>query len=390
MSKDLYFATEGRFVKRDNKYYSLGGFTNELWENYLPFFNHIYVFARVSHDASIPVSESNLASSDRISFIELPYYVGVAEYLKVRKQLRKDIYNAIKPEGVYLLRLPGTIGGNVIDFLRKKNIDYYCEVVGDPWGVFSKGSIKGPLRIFLRYYSTYKLKQNVKNSKGALYVTNAYLQGMYPVKEGALSVGASDIQLEDKDFVSSPKSFDSKQKEYTIISVGSLAQMYKSPDVVLNAIKVLNESGIKIKLIWVGDGVFKEDMVKYSEELDIKEQVSFVGGVPHSEVVDYLKDSDFFILASRTEGLPRAMVEAMAQGLPCIGTKVGGIPELIDKEVLVHPNSVEDIVKVIKRLVNDPEFANSQAKRNLQESLNYKREILSEKRNSFYHTICEK
>lgn len=87
----LYFATEGRFVKRNGRYYSLGGFTNELWDKYLPFFNHIYVFARVSHDSSIPVSESNLASSNRISFIELPYYMGVSGYLRVRKQLRKCI-----------------------------------------------------------------------------------------------------------------------------------------------------------------------------------------------------------------------------------------------------------------------------------------------------------
>ena len=75
----LYFATEARFVRRNNNYYSLGGFSTELWERYLEHFDKLVVIARVTTDDSIHVDDSMNASCNGVSFIELPSLFNFSE-----------------------------------------------------------------------------------------------------------------------------------------------------------------------------------------------------------------------------------------------------------------------------------------------------------------------
>ena len=64
-----------------------------------------------------------------------------------------------------------------------------------------------------------------------------------------------------------------------------------------------------------------------------------------------LKKNDVFIFPSKSEGLPRAVIEAMAVGLPCLSTPVGGIPELIDEEYLFDPLDEMGFTNAIKRFL---------------------------------------
>ena len=101
----------------------------------------------------------------------------------------------------------------------------------------------------------------------------------------------------------------------------------------------------------------------------------------------YLDAADLFILSSRTEGLPRALVEAMARGLPCIGTDIGGIPELLERKALVPVNNSELLAKKIYSFLNSPELADNQAKRNLKEAHSYAIEYLEARRIEFYNYL---
>ena len=169
-----------------------------------------------------------------------------------------------------------------------------------------------------------------------------------------------------------------------MLSIGSLEQMYKSPDILIKSIKKLNDNNINCKLIWLGDGIFRAQMESLCKELNISHKVIFMGNVSAEEVRKQLNASDIFVLASRTEGLPRAIIEAMSLGLPCVGTNVGGIPELLNKEVLVPKNDEIALSDKIRKLINDPAFYNEQAKINLNNADLYKESVLIEKRNQFY------
>lgn len=385
MSK-LYFATESRFVKRDGLYYSLGGFSKTLWERYLKHFDEMVIIARVTSDESIPVTESMLASCDGVRFIELPYYIGFGGYIKNRMRIKRILRNSIHLDGCFICRLPGQIGGLVIDVLKTLGGRYACEVVGNPWDVFAKGSVNHPLRPIIRWMSTQTLKKQLRGASAALYVTEHTLQDMYPVSDGVYSVGVSDVIVKDERMAKTPKVLINKSS-YRVISVGSLEQMYKAPDIVLHALKQTNEAGVNCELVWLGDGKFKNEMEALGEELKIGKNVHFKGNVSSDEVIKELRDSDLFLLVSRTEGLPRAVVEAMAQGLPCIGSRVGGIPELLPLECLVEKENVEDLAGKILKMFSNPQFANEQAARNLDYSMKFRESNLNELRNNFFKYI---
>jgi glycosyltransferase involved in cell wall biosynthesis len=78
-----------------------------------------------------------------------------------------------------------------------------------------------------------------------------------------------------------------------------------------------------------GSGDQKDALEKYAKEKDIK--VEFLGSIPNNELPRVLNQHEVFVLPSFYEGMPKALLEAMACGLPCIGTNVAGI-----KEIIIH------------------------------------------------------
>ena len=120
--------------------------------------------------------------------------------------------------------------------------------------------------------------------------------------------------------------------------MGTLEQLYKAPDVLLDAVGQCFRQGLDLELVWIGGGQYQQQLEARAKELGLSPRVRFLGQLPAGDAVrGELDRADLFVLPSRQEGLPRAMLEAMARGLPCIGSTVGGIPELLPAEDLVPP-----------------------------------------------------
>lgn len=388
---NLVYVTEARFIKSKNGLiYGEGASSTDLWKRFLHYFTHVYVIARVKPETEDDKEIlGHISSFENVTFIELPYYVGPLEYLKKRSLLKKTIKeNCIIPDAVYLCRVPGNVSNVIIKTLRKVNVKYNVEVVGDAWEVFSSGAIQHPLRSFFKYKGYYDLKRNVVNAAAALYVTKDSLQKRYPVSQEAFQISASDVVISVKADSVQPKEQVLKSN-FEIISVGSLDQMYKAPDVLLKAISILKSKNKICNLTWLGEGKFMEDMKLLAQELNISNNVKFKGNVSLDEVHENLQESDLFVLVSRTEGMPRAIIEAMSHGLPCIGSNVGGIPELLDSNAIVEKDNPEMLADLILKFISNSEFYNQQAKRNLKEAKQYDIEILENKRKEFYQYIIQ-
>lgn len=383
----LYLFTEARFeVDLNNNIYSIdGNFNTELWKRYLKSFSKLIVVARINHKNEIIENNNRLASYENVEFIKLPHYIGLLQFLKKRKEIRRILSSIISMGNAYICRIPGLIGTEASHFLIKNKIPYGIEVVGDPWDVFSKGSINHPLRLVLRIKGYLDLKRIAKHANASLYVTESFLQKRYPNTNGIYTVWASDVNIASTSY----------SKNYTfnpnttinIISIGSLEQMYKSPDVVVKSLSILRKKNVKFQFTWLGDGVFREKLIKMVKDYQLEDCVSFIGNVSKEKVNEYLITSHIFVLASKTEGLPRAMIEAMSLGLPCIGTKVGGIPELIDNEFLVKKNCPEEIANKIIQLIEDSITYNNQSLTNLDKSKKYLNTALDKKRTDFYNNL---
>lgn len=382
----LVFFTEERFFRgQDEQIYSRGGFTRELWNRYLSVFESVVIVARIGGEGQ--EQSSYAIPQDKVTLHELPYYVGPVQYLRVASKIRAQLDMVTTPGRAYICRVPGRIGELAAKFLRKKGIPYGVEVVGDPWDVFAPGAANVPFRAFFRVRGFFSLRYCVWGANAALYVTKAALQERYPIQKGAFSTYASDVVLPESRVVHTPRRIVEKSL-YRILAIGSLEQMYKAPDVLLEAIKRLKKLGVSCKLTWLGDGRHRAEMEMLASELGISDAVVWRGNVPQAEVDKAFENADIFAMVSRTEGLPRALIEAMAKGLPCIGTRVGGIPELLMPEVLIPPGDEYALADKIEQMIRNPDFASGQATRNWNEAKKYKETVLSARRNDFYRTLC--
>jgi colanic acid/amylovoran biosynthesis glycosyltransferase len=130
----------------------------------------------------------------------------------------------------------------------------------------------------------------------------------------------------------------------------------KGHRILLEALAPLILEGAQISCTLIGDGPERSSLEALSRHLNISEQVSFVGALAHQATLAEVARADIFVLASFAEGLPVALMEAMALGVPCISTTIAAIPELIeDREngLLVSPSNVAALSEALRTLTRN-------------------------------------
>ena len=112
----------------------------------------------------------------------------------------------------------------------------------------------------------------------------------------------------------------------------------------------------------IGDGPDRDQLESQVSNLDLSQNVRFVGYQSQSEVRRYLKSTDIFILPSFAEGVPVSLMEALASGVPVITTQIAGISELVENGksgYLVAPGDAKALTKKIVQLFEQPQLRQS-------------------------------
>jgi glycosyltransferase involved in cell wall biosynthesis len=112
-----------------------------------------------------------------------------------------------------------------------------------------------------------------------------------------------------------------------LLFVGNLVPV-KGLDVLFAACRRLTSGIGPWQLHVVGGGPLKPALIRQARQLGLQTQIVFHGQVPHDELPAWFRAADLFVLASRSEGVPNVLQEAMACGLPFVASRVGGIPEI--------------------------------------------------------------
>jgi len=125
------------------------------------------------------------------------------------------------------------------------------------------------------------------------------------------------------------RKWDIGKEEKVILTVCRLVKI-KGVDVVIEAFSLLNHSLRRdAELLIVGDGPEKLWLQKLASKLQIQQKTIFLGPRSRSELLELYNITDVFVLASYSEGTPRALAEAMACGCICIAANVGDVPRMI-------------------------------------------------------------
>lgn len=362
-------------------------FPYSFWLRYLTVFDRVRVVARV-REVNSAEPHWERADGERVSFERLPHYIGPWQYILQSRRIHKSANKAIGLQDAVILRVGSQIAATIEPMLRKSKRPFGLEVVGDPHDTFAPGAIKHPLRPLFRWSFSRQLVQQCSSASAVAYVTERALQRRYPPAVGAFSTHYSSIDLSASAFVSAPRPVDDSKRSFTIVTVGTLAQLYKAPDVLLDAVADCERNGLDLRLSLIGDGKHRLELEAKTKALGLNARIKFLGQLPAGDQVrDQLDAADLFVLPSRQEGLPRAMIEAMARALPCIGSTVGGIPELLPEEDMVQPGDREALAGKIREIITAPDRMARMSARNLEKATEYRDDILGERRTAFYHYL---
>jgi glycosyltransferase involved in cell wall biosynthesis len=343
--------------------------------------------------------EEQRADGPGVSFRGLPNYTGPWQYLQARRQAKAITRQAIEECDAFLLRMPATVGQMVWPELRRAKKPYALQVVGDPWDLFAPGTWPHISRPIFRRVAAQQLKHICAGAMAVNYVTSETLQAHYPPSKTAYAVGFSDVSLENADR-SSERIQDRHRRVHKlpwkdvrtgspirIGFIGSFARMYKGPDTLLHA-AALCQRRLNFQILLVGAGHYLPEMKALADNLGIADRVEFRGELSSgSSIFDFLDSIDLFVMPSRAEGLPRALVEAMSRGCPCIASAVGGIPELLEASDLVPPDSSEKLAKRILQVAADSDRLLAMSARNLAKATQFSPQILNESRRAFLEEV---
>jgi len=124
-----------------------------------------------------------------------------------------------------------------------------------------------------------------------------------------------------------------------------------------DALSLLKEKGHRFKLLVVGYGKEQKKLEGDIVSKDLTDEIILLG--KREDVQGFLAAADAFVLPSLWEGLPNALLEAMAAGLPVVATHVGGIPEVVTNNetgLLVEPRNSDALARAIERIMNEEEL----------------------------------
>lgn len=383
---------ETRFLEHRGVLYSpLLDYTT-YWERYLRHFNEVVLCARAQSVEHVPEGYAP-STGPRVSYEVIPYYVGLREYLRNRFRVARQVREVARRYNAFILRLPSPIAALMARQLQALGKKYIAEVAGDPCEVGRFLPLPYLLREPMRHIQAWQLRQIVRHACGVLYVTERYLQSRYPSSPEAFTAAVSDALI-PADVIVDPASrlsrldvVFSQALGSRRLRIGSIGQLYaiKSPVEVVHAVGSCARRGWDLELHFAGTGPLETAVRQAAEQYGIADRVVLHGQVPTGRpIFDFLDSLDLYVQFSKTEGLPRAVVEAMARACPVIGSAVGGIPELLPADMLVRLGDVAGLADRIDTVLKDSDRMRRSICENIARAKDFTAARLEEKRHCFY------
>lgn len=387
-------AIENRLVRNADEFRVQGPAGYSVWSELLEFFDEVLLVARVRQTRSTVAAER--VNGPNVSVHGLPDFSGLGDYAVKFLQLRSHVREAVAECDAYVLQMPGVVGHLLWRELRKGQRPYAVNVMGDPWDALAPRAMKSCFRPVYRYVLTREMRNMCGNAQAVLYWSRALQQRYPPAQDGYASLSprislpcgfASADLIQER--VNRGRTFaQSQQRCFKVGFIGTFEQLYKGPDTLLHAVLVCSRAGLGIQVFMAGEGCYLEKMKSLAQALRVQDKVVFLGQLGFGRpIVDFLDSLDLFVMPSRAEGLPRALVEAMARGCPCVGSNIGGIPELLQPEDMVPPGDAHALAAKILEVAADPKRLAQMSSRNLAKAKEFDPEVLRRERASFYRRV---
>jgi teichuronic acid biosynthesis glycosyltransferase TuaC len=292
-------------------------------------------------------------------YINLPgsWFHGLSGY-SIYESIKRKVYAIYKEFTPHIIHTHTATPDGFVGLLLKKtyNIPLVCSIRGSDINVY-------PHYDKLTMCSTEKV---ISNTDQLVSVSSALKDAVekIAVPKKTVKVVYNGCDLEDFTFSSQNRQryrhkMNISEDEKVIIFVGELK---KSKGIIelITAFNKLMPKYPKLHSFIVGNGPEYSNVKTEISANKLDKKVHLLGNQEHNEVSKWLSAADIFILPTHYEGLPNAVLEAMACGLPVIATNVGGIPEVVingTTGILIDVNDVSSIIESVDCLIMNKELA---------------------------------
>lgn len=383
----LVFVHDHRFVRGDGDVvYTGGSLPATTWDRYLRHFDEIVVVAREGSHAS---DVAGLARSDHrnVHFKLIAGQEGARLLLPSTTPI-EILKRELDEADALLAMLPSQFALLAVNMARGRGLPFAAEVIGCAWdSYFNYGHIAARAYAPIAYY---RQRKALRQAHAALYVTREFLQQRYPCS--GYTNYASNVEIEPMD----ERGHRSRARRLRELvkgrqprfgTIGSPQTRYKGFHIAIGAIARLRANGLEVRYSILGPG----DPSAYralAEKHGVGDLVEFAGiRQPGAEVARWLDDIDVHIQPSFQEGLPRATVEAMNRGAACLGSTVGGLPELIPLDRMHRPGDVETLAEHISEMATDPMRVRAASKIDLETARDFFPDLLEKRRDEVFSRL---
>lgn len=352
------FCFDGPLYRDRNGIYCNVTLTDEMFKRYFSVVDKLYIVVR-TYKSDKTYQELNMKplTISNIEVVEVQNFNSLKGFIIEKKKFEKSIEELVRTADLIFARMPSNTSNTVLKVARKLKKRYLVENGGCAWDSYWNHGLIGKMVAPLMYLSE---KKYVAGADYATYVTKEFLQRRYPNQN--VTTNCSNVYLQNveekvlEDRINKIKCTDC-QKVVFGQAVNSIDVKYKGEHLVLQAMGILKKQGIIIEYQVVGPGT-GEFLLEVAKKFDVLDQFRIIGTLKKEEIFDWYKSIDVYIQPSKQEGLPRSVIEAMSVGNPCLGSRIAGIPELLDEECLFNPNSINTIVEAMKKLLNTETMTN--------------------------------
>ncbi len=254
-------------------------------------------------------------------------------------------FTTFKPDLVYIEQ--------EVFSLSTFQITAFARALHIPVSVFCWESMNHPLSLFRRLTRDFVLRSAQLITPGNRAAAMLLRRWGY---EGPLEI-LPEVGVDTRMFFPRPNAGNSRP--FRLGFVGRLVPE-KGVDLILDAAKNLEDEGCACEVVLCGAGPEERALSEHAARLDLVPKVRWLGELRHEEVPDALAEMDALILPSRTlpgkwdEQFGHVLVEAMAMGIPVVGSSCGAIPDVIGRADLTFPEGdAQKMTRILRRLIED-------------------------------------
>lgn len=365
------------FVKRDNDFYFYGSGNNNLLAINSYCMGDIDFLCWYKDDPSIDVTKlEKFIPSPNINLLVYDKKLSFKEKKKIiKKEVKNHTYVSMK--------MPLKDALLACWYAIRYHKKFVLESAGSAFqSLWYHGGLKYklaaiPIEMLVKYYH--------RKAKYIVFVSKFNLQKSY--KSKAYQIGCPDVVLDmPKEEVLQKRlsKIEENKNTYYVGLIGATQAEYRGHDILIKAIKILQDKNYDVHIRFLGGGTKDEKRKELATSLSVLDKVEFCGRLPHDKVLDWIDDIDILAMPTKVESLGRAIIEAMSRGCPVVGSKDTAVEEQIGSDCLIEATDYKGLASKIEYLINHKDYMKYCALENFYRSFKYENSITKETKKEFY------